>query len=55
MSSSAYGELILVLGDLHIPHRSVEVHEKFRSILVRIRSWSLGSPPETAARCTDPE
>ena len=30
-------QLILVLGDLHIPHRAVEIHEKFRSILVCLR------------------
>lgn len=49
MSSSAYGELILVLGDLHIPHRSVEVHEKFRSILVRRRQDPALTPlPSTA-------
>lgn len=29
-----YGELVLVLGDLHIPHRAAAIPEKFRRMLV---------------------
>jgi vacuolar protein sorting-associated protein 29 len=31
---SEFGELVLVLGDLHIPHRSNDIHEKFKALLV---------------------
>lgn len=34
MSSADFGELVLVLGDLHIPHRSVAIPEKFKRMLV---------------------
>ena len=29
-----FGELVLVLGDLHIPHRVDELPEQFQSLLV---------------------
>jgi vacuolar protein sorting-associated protein 29 len=29
-----FGELVLVLGDLHIPHRTHDIHEKFKALLV---------------------
>jgi vacuolar protein sorting-associated protein 29 len=31
---SRYGELVLVLGDLHIPHRAGGIHESFKKMLV---------------------
>jgi len=30
----SYGELILVLGDLHLPHRAADIPEKFKKMLV---------------------
>mmetsp|Transcript_525 Transcript_525/g.518 ORF Transcript_525/g.518 Transcript_525/m.518 type:complete len:186 (+) Transcript_525:142-699(+) len=30
----SYGELVLVLGDLHLPHRASEIAESFRKMLV---------------------
>ncbi len=30
----SYGELVLVLGDLHMPHRAASIHEKFGKMLV---------------------
>ena len=30
----SYGELVLVLGDLHMPHRAAAIHEKFGKMLV---------------------
>jgi vacuolar protein sorting-associated protein 29 len=32
--SSDFGELVLVLGDFHIPHRAASVPEKFQRMLV---------------------
>jgi len=29
-----FGELVLVLGDLHIPHRAASIPEKFQRMLV---------------------
>ncbi|ETV79990.1 hypothetical protein, variant [Aphanomyces astaci] len=29
-----FGELVLVLGDMHIPHRAVDIPEKFKKMLV---------------------
>lgn len=29
-----FGELALVLGDFHIPHRAVKIPEKFQKMLV---------------------
>ena len=29
-----FGELVLVLGDLHIPHRAAAIPEKFKRMLV---------------------
>ena len=29
-----FGELVLVLGDLHIPHRAAAIPEQFRRILI---------------------
>ena len=30
---SDFGELVLVLGDLHIPHRAIEIPEQFQKML----------------------
>lgn len=32
--SSDFGELVLVLGDFHIPHRAASIPEKFQRMLV---------------------
>ncbi|TMW59492.1 hypothetical protein Poli38472_004561 [Pythium oligandrum] len=32
--ASGFGELVLVVGDSHIPHRAAEIPEKFRKMLV---------------------
>ena len=32
--SSDFGELVLVLGDFHIPHRAAAIPEKFQRMLV---------------------
>lgn len=29
-----FGELVLVLGDMHIPHREAAIPEKFKKMLV---------------------
>lgn len=29
-----FGELVLVLGDMHIPHRAAAIPEKFKRMLV---------------------
>jgi predicted phosphodiesterase len=29
-----FGELVLVLGDMHIPHRAATIPEKFKRMLV---------------------
>lgn len=34
MSGNDFGELVLVLGDYHIPHRAASVPEKFQRMLV---------------------
>jgi len=34
MTSADFGELVLVLGDLHIPHRKDDLPEQFKSLLV---------------------
>ena len=31
---SQFGELVLLIGDLHIPQRSVDLPEKFKELLV---------------------
>jgi vacuolar protein sorting-associated protein 29 len=33
--SADFGELVLVLGDLNIPHRATDIPEKFKKMLVR--------------------
>ncbi|ETN10900.1 hypothetical protein PPTG_09954 [Phytophthora nicotianae INRA-310] len=38
--ASGFGELVLVIGDSHIPNRASEIPEKFQKMLVR-RVWSL--------------
>jgi vacuolar protein sorting-associated protein 29 len=32
--ASNFGELVLVIGDLHIPHRAAIIPEKFKRMLV---------------------
>jgi len=34
MSASDFGELVLVVGDCHIPHRAVGISEQFKRMLV---------------------
>ena len=34
MSRADFGELVLVVGDLHIPHRAADIPEKFKKILI---------------------
>ena len=31
---AGYGELVLILGDLHMPHRAASIPEKFQKMLV---------------------
>ena len=31
---AGYGELVLILGDLHMPHRACDIPEKFQKMLV---------------------
>lgn len=31
---SDFGELVLVVGDFHIPHRAIKIPEKFQRMLV---------------------
>lgn len=33
-SSAGFGELVLVVGDFHIPHRASDIPEKFKKILI---------------------
>lgn len=42
-------QLVLVVGDLHIPHRAADIPEKFQKILVRALSPAL--PPFSAVPC----
>jgi len=38
-----FGELVLVLGDLHIPHRSESLPDQFRDLLVGMHRGTTGS------------
>ncbi len=57
--SSDFGELALVLGDFHIPHRAAGIPEKFQRMLVpnkmQRKFWrpiAYFIPNEIVFRCT---
>lgn len=37
-------QLVVVLGDLHIPHRALDLPEQFKQMLVRARSAASLAP-----------